>query len=60
MTTNLAVSEWVQVIGCEKLTIALLDRLYHRAEILVTTGPSYRTRGRLSSPNGPAISKENP
>lgn len=60
VTTNLAFSEWVQVFGCEKLTTALLDRLCHRAEILVTTGPSYRTRGRLSSPNGPANPKEDP
>jgi DNA replication protein DnaC len=48
VTTNLAFGEWVQVFGCEKLTTALLDRLCHRAEILVTSGPSYRTRGRLA------------
>lgn len=50
VTTNLAFGEWVQVFGCEKLTTALLDRLCHRAVILVTSGPSYRTRGRLSPP----------
>lgn len=54
VTTNLAFGEWVQVFGCEKLTTALLDRLCHRAEILVTSGPSYRTRGRLASPAEPA------
>jgi DNA replication protein DnaC len=47
VTTNLAFGEWVQVFGSEKLTTALLDRLCHRAEILVTKGPSYRTRDRL-------------
>lgn len=44
VTTNLAFSEWVQVLGDEKLTTALLDRLAHRGHILTTKGPSYRTR----------------
>ena len=46
VTTNLAFSEWVQVLGDEKLTTALLDRLAHRAHILTTKGQSYRTRKR--------------
>jgi DNA replication protein DnaC len=49
VTTNLAFSEWVQVFGCEKLTTALLDRLVHHAQILTTTGESYRTRARSKS-----------
>jgi len=36
VTTNLAFSEWVQVLGDEKLTTALLDRLAYRAHILTT------------------------
>ena len=44
VTTNLAFSEWVQVLGDEKLTTALLDRLAHNAHILTTRGTSYRTR----------------
>lgn len=44
VTTNLAFSEWVQVLGNEKLTTALLDRLGGRAQVLTTSGPSYRTR----------------
>jgi DNA replication protein DnaC len=44
VTTNLAFSEWVQVLGDEKLTTALLDRLAHNAHILTTKGVSYRTR----------------
>jgi DNA replication protein DnaC len=47
VTTNLAFGEWVQVFGNEKLTTALLDRLCYQADILVTRGPSFRTRGRL-------------
>jgi len=46
VTTNLAFSEWVQVLGDEKLTTALLDRLAYRAYILTTKGPSYRTNQR--------------
>jgi DNA replication protein DnaC len=44
VTTNLAFSEWVQVFGDEKLTVALLDRLGHHAHVLTTRGDSYRTR----------------
>lgn len=44
ITSNLNFGEWVQVFGDEKLTTALLDRLGHHAHILVTRGPSRRTR----------------
>jgi len=46
ITTNLAFSEWVQVLGDEKLTTALLGLLASRGHILTTQGPSYRTRSR--------------
>jgi DNA replication protein DnaC len=46
ITTNLAFSEWVQVLGDEKLTTALLDRLASRGHIVTSKGPSYRTRHR--------------
>jgi DNA replication protein DnaC len=46
ITTNLDFGEWVQVFGSEKLTTALLDRVVHHAEILVTKGTSYRTRNK--------------
>ena len=46
VTSNLAFSEWIQVLGSEKLTTALLDRLGERATVLTTEGPSYRTRRR--------------
>lgn len=44
ITSNLSFGEWVQVFGDEKLTTALLDRLEHHAHLLVTGGPSQRTR----------------
>lgn len=50
VTSNLAFGEWVQVFGSEKMTVALLDRLCYNAVILLTKGPSYRTRGRLGAP----------
>lgn len=44
VTTNLAFSEWVKIFGEEKLTLALLDRLGHHANVLTTKGESYRMR----------------
>jgi DNA replication protein DnaC len=49
ITTNLAFSEWVQVLGNEKLTTALLDRLGGRAQVLTTKGASYRTRKKRAA-----------
>ena len=46
VTTHLSFGEWSQVFGDEKLTTALLDRLTENAHILVTKGPSYRSRNR--------------
>jgi DNA replication protein DnaC len=46
VTTNLKFGEWIQVLGCEKLTTALLDRLSARAHVLTTQGPSYRSLKR--------------
>lgn len=47
ITSNLEFAEWVQVLGDERLTAALLDRLTHRAHILVMNGESYRFRESL-------------
>lgn len=38
LTTNLPFEEWVQIMGSERLTGALLDRLTHRVHIMRTTG----------------------
>jgi len=49
LTTNLAFKEWVDVLGDEKLTTALLDRLASRAHVLTTKGKSYRSRRKRQS-----------
>lgn len=47
LTSNLAFSEWGRVFGDEKLTAALLDRLAENAEVLTTSGSSYRMKRSL-------------
>jgi len=42
MTTNLPFEAWTEVLGSERLTGALLDRLTHRVHILEANGESYR------------------
>ena len=44
VTTNLPFEEWVEVLGSERLTGALLDRLTHRVHILEANGESYRLK----------------
>ncbi|UCC89957.1 MAG: ATP-binding protein [Anaerolineales bacterium] len=47
ITTNLKFADWRQVFGDEHLTLALLDRLTHRAHIVEFVGDSYRFRQGL-------------
>jgi DNA replication protein DnaC len=47
VTTNLKFGDWTQVFGDERLTVALLDRLTHKAHIIEFVGESYRFRQRL-------------
>lgn len=44
ITTNLEFDKWTEAFGNERLTVALLDRLTHRAHILLMNGESYRFR----------------
>ena len=48
ITTNLPFDEWTEVLGSERLTGTLLDRLTHHVHILEMNGESYRL-----SPNPP-------
>ena len=55
VTTNLPFENWTEVMGSERLTGALLDRLTHRVHILEANGPSYRlaeAQRRLKAPTG--------
>ena len=42
VTSNLPFDEWTEVLGSERLTGALLDRLTHHVHILEMNGDSYR------------------
>lgn len=42
ITSNLPFEQWTEVLGSERLTGALLDRLTHRVHILQMNGESYR------------------
>lgn len=42
VTTNLPFEQWIEVLGSERLTGALLDRLTHRVHIIEANGQSYR------------------
>jgi DNA replication protein DnaC len=54
ITSNLPFNEWTEILGSERLTGALLDRLTHHVHILEMNGPSYRLqdskRRRKSAP----------
>jgi DNA replication protein DnaC len=42
VTTNLEFGRWVEVFKSKEMTVALLDRLTHRCEVVVLTGKSRR------------------
>lgn len=42
VTTNLPFEKWTEIMGSERLTGAMLDRLTHRVHILEANGQSYR------------------
>jgi DNA replication protein DnaC len=53
VTTNLPFEQWTEVLGSERLTGAMLDRLTHRVHILEANGQSYRladAKRRLKHP----------
>jgi DNA replication protein DnaC len=48
VTSNLPFENWTSVLGSERLTGALLDRLTHHVSILTMNGDSYRLRQSAS------------
>jgi DNA replication protein DnaC len=58
VTSNLPFAEWTEILGSERLTGALLDRLTHHVHILEMNGDSFRLKNsrkkeRLRSPVAP-------
>lgn len=52
ITTNIEFSQWNTVLGDNKLTAALIDRLIHHSHILVFTGPSHRLEESVKRQKG--------
>jgi DNA replication protein DnaC len=44
LTTNLPFENWTEILGNERMTGALLDRITHRVHIIEANGESYRLR----------------
>ena len=50
VTTNLPFENWTEVLGSERLTGAMLDRLTHRVHILEANGRELPAQGRQKTP----------
>ena len=57
VTSNLPFEDWTSVLGSERLTGALLDRLTHHVHILTMNGDSYRLRQSAGRRRPPASSE---
>ena len=49
LTSNTSFAQWGKLINDEILATALLDRLFHHAEVLTINGKSYRMKDRLAA-----------
>lgn len=47
VTTNLPFEQWVKVMGSERLTGDMLDRLTRRLHVLEGNGPRYRLKNAV-------------
>jgi len=59
VTSNLPFDEWTSVLGAERLTGALLDRLTHHVHILEMNGESYRLQASRRRQNRSEIASAN-
>lgn len=57
ITTNLEFSAWPEIFGDPRMTAALIDRLTHRANIMVINGESYRFKQSFKKSKSNAKSK---
>jgi IstB-like ATP binding protein len=53
VTSNLPFAEWTEVLGSERLTGALLDRLTHHVHILEMNGDSFRLKNSRKKKDRP-------
>lgn len=63
VTSNLPFEDWTSVLGSERLTGALLDRLTHHVHILTMNGDSYRLKqsaGRRRASATIGVAEQNP
>jgi DNA replication protein DnaC len=62
VTSNLPFAEWTTVLGGERLTAALLDRLTHHVHILPIEGESYRLAQsrRHKAQRNPPVAPQDP
>jgi len=58
VTTNLPFEQWPEVLGSERLTGAVLDRLTHRCHILESSGESYRLKDARRRAGGKRVSAQ--
>ena len=58
ITSNLQFGQWSSVLGDDRLTAALIDRLVHHAHILAFSGKSYRLTQALSGISDPKINED--
>ena len=59
ITSNLPFEDWMSVLGSERLTGALLDRLTHHVSILAMNGDSYRLRQSAGRRRAAARAEQN-
>ena len=59
VTSNLPFEDWTQVLGSERLTGALLDRLTHHVSILTMNGDSYRLKQSAGRRRSAAKAEQN-
>jgi DNA replication protein DnaC len=60
VTSNLPFEDWTSVLGSERLTGALLDRLTHHVSILAMNGDSYRLKQSARRRRTTARAEQNP
>jgi DNA replication protein DnaC len=59
VTSNLPFEDWTSVLGSERLTGALLDRLTHHVHILTMNGDSYRLKQSTGRRRAAARAEQN-